>query len=257
MSAIVKTYVQRYARNLRGFDYVASDVHGCFSSLKFALQRVGFSPARDRLFCVGDLVDRGPESHMVPGLLAQPWFNSVRGNHEDLILEVGNNGHGPLAESLKRKGTLWLEEMDPEFRQRLAQRLADLPIVIEIETEMGLVGLVHGDLPQGLSWEDFKARLSTPKVLEYALHGRDRVLNESQEVIKGIDRVYMGHTQVMRPLILGNCCAIDTGAAFLGHDSSGFSVGVLTVLDASIPLSEIAARSFANTAAEDVFTAVR
>ena len=60
MSAIVKTYVQRYARNLRGFDYVASDVHGCFSSLKFALQRVGFSPARDRLFCVGDLVDRGP-----------------------------------------------------------------------------------------------------------------------------------------------------------------------------------------------------
>ena len=215
MSATVKTYVQRYARNLRGSDYVASDIHGCFSSLKFALQRVGFSPVRDRLFCVGDLVDRGPESHMVPGLLAQPWFNSIRGNHEDLILEVGNNGHGPLAEPLKRKGTCWLEEMDPEFRQRLAQRLADLPILIEIETETGLVGLVHGDVPQGLNWESFKARLSIPRVLEYALHGRDRILNQSQDLIEGISRVYMGHTRVTQPLVLGNCCATDTGAAFL------------------------------------------
>jgi serine/threonine protein phosphatase 1 len=257
MSATVKTYVQRYTRNLRGSDYVASDIHGCFSSLKFALERVGFSPACDRLFCVGDLVDRGPESHMVPGLLAQPWFNSIRGNHEDLILEAGKGDYGPSGAGLKRKGALWLEEMDPEFRQRLVQRLADLPIVLEIETETGIVGLVHGDVPLGLSWEEFKAGLATPKILDCALNGRDRVLNESEAFIEGVSRVYLGHTRVVRPLVLGNCCAIDTGAASRGGDASGYSVGVLTVLDVSIPLEDIAARSFADTAVEDVFTAGR
>jgi serine/threonine protein phosphatase 1 len=77
MSAIVKSYVQHFGRNPRGMDCVAGDIHGRFPSLRFALQGVGFHPAKDRLFCVGDLVDRGPESYMATGMLAQPWFHSV------------------------------------------------------------------------------------------------------------------------------------------------------------------------------------
>ncbi|WP_156803421.1 metallophosphoesterase [Frateuria aurantia] len=38
------------------------EIHGCFSRLEAALALVGFDAGRDRLFAVGDLVDRGPES---------------------------------------------------------------------------------------------------------------------------------------------------------------------------------------------------
>jgi serine/threonine protein phosphatase 1 len=131
----------------------------------------------------------------------------------------------------------------------------ELPIVLDVETETGLVGLVHGDVPRGLGWEEFKRRLSVPSVLEYALHGRDRVLNRSQDLVPGVERVYVGHTRVMRPLVLGNFCAIDTGVSYAGGDLSGYSAGALTLLDASVPLDEIASRSFSNAVAEDVFAA--
>lgn len=85
MAATVKSYVQHFDKNPCGRDFVAGDIHGCFSSLRFALQGVGFDTAGDRLFCVGDPVDRGPEPHMAAGLLRQSWLYSVRGNHKDLI----------------------------------------------------------------------------------------------------------------------------------------------------------------------------
>lgn len=146
MAATVKSYVQHLGKNPRGRDFVAGDIHGCFSSLRFALQGVGFDTADDRLFCVGDLVDRGPESHMAAGLLRQSWFYSVRGNHEDLILQTAHSNE-QIKPGRNRKGAAWLWGMDPQFRLRLSHQLAELPIVIEVETETGLVGLVHGDVP--------------------------------------------------------------------------------------------------------------
>ena len=37
-------------------------VHGCFRTLARALAELDFDPERDRLFGVGDLVNRGPHS---------------------------------------------------------------------------------------------------------------------------------------------------------------------------------------------------
>lgn len=48
--------------NRRGRDIAVGDVHGHFQRLQQALDAVGFDPAIDRLFSVGDLVDRGPDS---------------------------------------------------------------------------------------------------------------------------------------------------------------------------------------------------
>ncbi|MGI9251650.1 MAG: symmetrical bis(5'-nucleosyl)-tetraphosphatase [Pseudohongiellaceae bacterium] len=42
--------------------YVIGDIQGCYKPLKKLLKKVGFSPATDRLWCVGDLVNRGPRS---------------------------------------------------------------------------------------------------------------------------------------------------------------------------------------------------
>ena len=42
--------------------YAIGDIQGCFTSLMALLKRVAFDPAHDRLWLVGDLVNRGPDS---------------------------------------------------------------------------------------------------------------------------------------------------------------------------------------------------
>ena len=42
--------------------YAVGDLQGCLQPLKCLLERVHFNPAVDRLWLVGDLVNRGPES---------------------------------------------------------------------------------------------------------------------------------------------------------------------------------------------------
>ena len=79
--------LQRFERNRIGRDFAVGDIHGCFTALQIALDAIGFSPETDRLFCAGDLVDRGPGSHLVVDWLDKPWFFSTRGNHEALVCE--------------------------------------------------------------------------------------------------------------------------------------------------------------------------
>jgi len=42
--------------------YVIGDIQGCYKPLRRLLTSVDFNPLRDRLWCVGDLINRGPKS---------------------------------------------------------------------------------------------------------------------------------------------------------------------------------------------------
>ena len=79
--------IERFAINEVGRDFVVGDIHEMFSYLQRLLEEASFNGKEDRLFSVGDLVDRGPESQDVLEWLKQPWFHACRGNHEQFALD--------------------------------------------------------------------------------------------------------------------------------------------------------------------------
>lgn len=66
--------------------YVIGDIQGCFEPLGRLLDRFAFDSARDRVWLVGDLVNRGPASLEVLRWARQVKATVVLGNHEIYLL---------------------------------------------------------------------------------------------------------------------------------------------------------------------------
>ncbi|MBK3780314.1 hypothetical protein G3A43_08590 [Paraburkholderia aspalathi] len=203
----------------RGRDFAVGDLHGTFGLLALALSHVQFDPSVDRLFSVGDLVDRGPCSAAALEYLEQPWFFAARGNHEEMLLHCYAGGvcnERMLAENVAKHGLAWWLETSEDEKQRILKAFAELPLAMEVETPHGRVGLVHADVPEGQSWPTFVERLEAghSSARMYALWSRERVERRDHQGVAGIDRVYVGHTPQPGVRCLGNVWMIDTGAVY-------------------------------------------
>lgn len=79
--------------------YVTADVHGYFSELKTALTEKGFFEDKEphKLIICGDIYDRGKEARylqeFILDLLSKDEIVLIKGNHEDLALDLLNNWH--------------------------------------------------------------------------------------------------------------------------------------------------------------------
>lgn len=222
--------LRHFERNTRGRDLIVGDIHGHFTVLQAQLVDVGFDPdAGDRLFSVGDLVDRGPESDHAAYWLEQPWFFAVQGNHEDMAVRFADPLNRMDVENYGRNGGSWnIAHTQPE-RLTVADTFRDLPLAIEIETAQGLIGIVHADCPFG-SWDTLRAALAKPirkSLRDMLMWSRLRIESGNAETVEGVRAVVVGHIPVQRPVTLGNVIHIDT-TGWMPHRGGRF-----TFLDAA------------------------
>ena len=207
---------KRYAKNLYGRDFVVGDIHGCFTKLEEALRAVRFDKLRDRLFAVGDLLDRGPESdEAVYYLINERWFFAVKGNHERMLIDSLNPNYPNAYANHALNGGMWFHGLPTVEQQCIALVLDDLPIAIEVETDRGLIGIVHAEVPHS-DWDQFKSLYAENEAHfeTVALWAVSKIKRRETREVLGIDHVYVGHWTVPEPTTLGNVTYIDTGAGY-------------------------------------------
>jgi bis(5'-nucleosyl)-tetraphosphatase (symmetrical) len=140
--------------------YAVGDVQGCAAELEDLLEKLNFDASRDRLWFVGDLVNRGPDSLQV--------LRRVRELGEAAVVVLGNHDLHLLA---LRAGSA---EPDPGLqavlsapdRERLLDWLQSRPL-LHHDPRLR-VSMVHAGLPPQWSLE---AARSCAAELEAALQG--------------------------------------------------------------------------------------
>ncbi|MCP1605876.1 symmetrical bis(5'-nucleosyl)-tetraphosphatase [Pseudomonas citronellolis] len=127
--------------------YAVGDLQGCLEPLKQLLQRVAYDPVRDKLWLVGDLVNRGPQSLETLRYLyaMRDSVVCVLGNHDLHLLAVAYN-----AERLKKADTL-REILEAPERDDLLDWLRNMPLVHHDAQRD--VTLVHAGIPPQWSIE--------------------------------------------------------------------------------------------------------
>ena len=198
--------------NERGRDFVVGDVHGYASQLLLQLRGLQFDFAVDRLICTGDLIDRGPESMKALELLQQPWFFSVLGNHEVLMLSAMKYANSNDRMVWLKNGGEWIASAPPSLWPQWFDELEALPLGIEVVSRSGRrYGVVHADYPLA-DWGSF-GQLSDDEV-QRCVWSRRHFEARSGHVVAGVDVLVHGHsiTPEATLLQLGNRWYIEPGA---------------------------------------------
>jgi serine/threonine protein phosphatase 1 len=200
--------IQRFDRNLIGRDFVVGDIHGFLDELNQKMISINFNADTDRLFSVGDLVDRGPRSKDVLILLSKPWFYAIRGNHEQMA--IGRARFPELYDdyTYTANGGGWFLVLPKGDQLKYADAFDKLPYVFEIDTPNGIVGIVHAQCKQD-DWNVFKENID----FEDTVWGLQRYINTLHNIpnhINNIAYVICGHKTIHHPITSGNMLFIDT-----------------------------------------------
>ena len=226
--------VKIWDKEIKGKLYAVGDIHGCYNLLMNRLKEIGFDFENDLLVAVGDLVDRGIQNEECVSLIDEPWFTSVKGNHEDLVI-MGDVNRSYFNCHIQNGGE-WFYDLDYQVQREIIKKLKTLPIALEISYKGKKFGFVHGHIEQN-DWDEFKDELNNfdkaQHIIDHkrfptelAMWGRERLNDENLQYthVSGVDAVIMGHTATQKPCKRDNCYWIDTGAVHWG---------TMTILDLS------------------------
>ena len=210
-----------------GRDLVVGDVHGEFETLEAMLASLGFRPGRDRLFALGDLVDRGPRSADALAWMETKHIGlSVRGNHEQMLLDRIEAAEIDIDARMPWMTHPWFaRDVERASWAQWKAMIRGMPFAATVGTRAGAVGLVHAS-PTDRHWEAMLAKLAVgdSDTIWTALASTARARNDARRAeqeavplggcIEGVRAVLTGHTIVDEVIATGNVWHIDTGAGF-------------------------------------------
>jgi serine/threonine protein phosphatase 1 len=209
MNAPTHPVVRWHPANTLGRDFVVGDIHGCLDALRYLLREIAFDGQRDRLFSVGDLIDRGTDSLAAVDLIDKPWFYAVLGNHEDALCAVASG-------RMRRHawysiGGEWGAGQSDQQLAVLAQRLSVLPLVRIIGDGPERFNILHAEF---LGTDaDLEVAAFPEDIRNQLLWGRGLALGSaSPQRQLGLSTTYCGHTPTKAVKQIGSQVFIDTGA---------------------------------------------
>ena len=143
-------------------DYAIGDVQGCFLQLQALLKKINFNSHRDRLFFLGDVVNRGTDSLSTLQFIKDLDENAkmVLGNHDIHLLVCG------LTHKKPNKKDTFSDILNSKYKHRLLNFLRRQPLVIEHEDNL----LVHAGIPHLWSKEKL---LKQTQAVEKKLKGSE------------------------------------------------------------------------------------
>lgn len=145
---------------------VVGDLHGRYEVFMRLLDKANYDPAKDIIYSVGDMIDRGPDSVKCVEFFHQDRCYAIKGNHEHMMLTnewretwVANGGIECM-DSVHAAGRDegWLKDM-----------VRDFPWVIDVgdNDEEHAFRVVHAEMPSAWSESYFQ------RILNEAINGSD------------------------------------------------------------------------------------
>ncbi len=155
--------------------WVVGDVHGHLETFQALIARLGLSEGSqpiyqeenprgywpvscDHVICLGDLIDRGPDSLGVLRLVeGSDNIHSIRGNHDEMLRLSVSPKHGKMMKSwLKYGGKDTLRSFSDDPQEQIEIARGWLPFIESLPTELILNGhrLVHGGYDLSKPLED-------------------------------------------------------------------------------------------------------
>ncbi len=193
---------------------VVGDIHGRSDLLSRVLIRPG-----PPLVCVGDYIDRGPDSAgVLRSLAARPGIVCLMGNHEEMLLAFLDD---PV-----RHGMRWLRHGGVQTLESFGVAVPSDPVLADSFTDLrnDLRGAMGGDLIDWLRnlpglWRSgnvavVHAAADPAQPLDAQTSGALRWGHPSFPATSRRDRIWIvhGHVIVPEPRIRGQVVSIDTGA---------------------------------------------
>lgn len=188
------------------------DVHGCADEFEELLEALELEP-EDRVIQLGDLINRGPESHRCIELARQYRVESILGNHELRLLTARDQKSGDR-----------LKDYDlPTIRQLTAEDWTYLQAMPKFIFDAALdTVLVHGGFLPNQPWQSQDVDLVT-SIQVIDKNGKPGKRSDAPDAAPWADSwhgkpfVVYGHTPRPNVLERPGSIGIDTGCVYGGR----------------------------------------
>lgn len=198
--------------------FVIGDIHGCAATLRRLVNEILHVSAPDRIYLLGDLIDRGPDSKGVLDFIFDlregcVHVDGIRGNHEDMFLRSADD---PYYQALwaANGGLATLASFRADGPRGIPSRYRDLldslPLYILLDDFVLVHAGLNFDTPD--PFEDTEAMLWT----------RSQFVDRKRI---GGRRLICGHTTIRRALLEASLTSdkimLDNGCVFPDQPALG------------------------------------